>query len=115
MYKILGLLFVLLVASPGYGVERWDCYTGYGSSRALAVSLLAWPDKGAGKVYAAGIEQQASYKVQGLSRRWNFGLTEDDDYIYAVIIDLEGDGLYYDFTLSDRAKPKTLMKCSKRN
>ena len=46
------------------------------------------------RTIAAGERQLASYGVQGLNRRWDFG----SNLNYSFTIDVKGAGEYYDFS-----------------
>lgn len=91
--------------------EAWECHGLVNSSavlRAYAVELT-----GEGLIDGAGKLQGAAYAVQGLKRRWDFGESprSKTTYGYALTIDVEGFGAYFDFSLDKTAKPSSFFRC----
>ncbi|MCO6360830.1 hypothetical protein [Roseivirga pacifica] len=51
-----------------------------------------------------------TYRREGLEHRWDWGPNGNE---YAFIIQTDGTGLYYDFSIEAKSKPKALYKCAK--
>ena len=67
-----------------------------------------------GAIEANGIHKDASYRQEGLSHRWNFDINEKEEYEGAFIIELDGTGLYYDFSRKKKdVEPSYRTKCTK--
>lgn len=104
-------------------LERWACgdyFDGCGFAR-CPVTLTADADNGTGTVEFAGTVEAARFEIRGLQRRWDWCLQDDGDYGCAFVVDTDGRGRYYDFTVAPpdpdgtaRAKPSELFKCRKR-
>ena len=68
-----------------------------------------------GTIMARGLpEIETHFGLDGLDRRWDW--TDDPasgnrDRVYAFIIEIGGDGAYYDFDGRERAKPSSRYKC----
>lgn len=99
------------------GRETWQCFERRGRSRRAPLVTLrrstgVFIDWSA-EVAVAGAKHPAVFKMEGLNRRWNFGLTMNLDLPYAVIIKPDGTGLYYDFTPSTdgRAEASDFFDC----
>jgi len=45
--------------------------------------------------------------MHGFDRRWGFGLAEDRTYDYALLIRVDGTGLYYDFRSAEAGESLT--------
>lgn len=93
------------------GEEMWACFdsVALGSSRPIVILTR---DGFGGEVRIGGKAHRALFDFDGLNRRWNFGLDLTRfTHPYAVIISPAGQGLYYDFTLEDRTKPRQLFRC----
>lgn len=95
--------------------ESWVCYNWLDSTKAKPlVSLEGNLEMGIGSVNVAGANHVAEYAVRGLNRRWDFGLSEDAaTYDFAFVIEPDGTGLYYDFTLEPTAKASQRFTCVK--
>ncbi|MBC6428333.1 MAG: hypothetical protein GDA55_03770 [Cellvibrionales bacterium] len=58
---------------------------------------------------------EAFVAMEGLKKRWNWGIGEDG-FKYSLTLDASGDAAYYDFSMSkegDAVKPSELYRCSK--
>lgn len=69
-------------------------------------------------VKASDIEYPADQYAEGLNLRWNFGwqygLFDPSVAPYSFLIEPSGEGLYYDFTRSDRTSPSDRYNCRRR-
>ena len=107
---------------PGV-LERWGCgdyVDGCGFGR-CPVMLTADFHNGIGTVEFAGTVEHARFEIKGLQRRWDWCLQDDGNFGCAFVLDADGDGSYYDFTIvmrdpdgRARAKPSELFKCTRR-
>lgn len=95
--------------------ESWVCYNWLDHSKAKPlVSLNGNLEMRIGSLNVAGANHVAAYSVQGLNRRWDFGLAADGtSYDFAFLIEPDGTGLYYDFTLEPTAKASQRFTCVK--
>lgn len=64
------------------------------------------------------IGEVANFSRQGLDLRWDWGDYERDGssrYRYSFVIQPDGTGFYYDFSISENgvAKPRDIYKCKK--
>lgn len=64
------------------------------------------------------VGEEAFFSRAGLNLRWDWGSNERDGstyYRYSFVIEPDGTGLYYDFSISDDgvAKPRGFYKCKK--
>ena len=55
------------------------------------------------------------YSRQGLNHRWDWPAGESfEDGSYSFIMETDGTGLYYDFTIEKEGKPKQIFTCKVR-
>ena len=84
--------------------EIWRCFAPSDYNEKMALFTLGRMRIGSseyGRVLVASTTQEASFRIAGLNRRWDFGDDESEDgYSYAFIIKPDGTGLYYDFSTS---------------
>ena len=104
--------------------DVWRCYppveymawkhlksSKYSKPRAVVV-LTRWRDRPGGQVWASGSTWMADYGIEGINRRWDFG-----DGRYAVILQPDGAGRYYDFTFAGddgKAEQRNAFQCERR-
>ena len=95
-------------------VETWRCFDNADFNRNHVLFTLIRLESG-GEVSVAGMTHSAGFEVRGLDRRWDFGPDGDGGYDYAVVIQSDGTGLYYDFSRSTdgRGKPSQFFECEK--
>ena len=101
--KILVLVAVMAMSATGsaQAYEKWECYHFSKPQQVLVTAEIIEPENGFnGAITAAGERQLASYGVQGLDRRWDFG----NNLNYSFTIDVKGAGEYYDFSNIDPGK-----------
>ena len=90
----------------------WSCKKPYKKENILW--LVEWGDKSYIKVFDERIP--ATYKMDGLEKRWNWGLDRETfSYDYAITLSPDKTAAYYDFTTSTdgRAKSSAIYKCEK--
>ena len=90
----------------------WSCKKGYGTENVLW--LVEWEAKSYVKVFDERIP--ARYTMDGLEKRWNWGLDKTDfTYDYAITLSPDRIAKYYDFTLSKdgTASHQAAYKCTK--
>ena len=66
--------------------------------------------KASGQISVAGVTHRALFRITGFERRWDFG----EEMKYAFIINPDGSGAYYDFSLleeGETTKPSQLYDC----
>ena len=104
--------------------DVWRCYppveymawkhlksSKYSKPRAVVV-LTRWRNRPGGQVWASGSTWTADYGIEGINRRWDFG-----DGRYAVILQPDGAGRYYDFTFAGddgKAEQRNAFQCERR-
>ena len=88
--KFVALLGLVILTGIAHA-ETWRCQSGtYWSEKGKIVVIATInKDKKSGSIKVAGTTHQASYKVDGFDRRWNFGLTADG-YDYSFVIRPDG-------------------------
>lgn len=103
-------------------VEVWAVFDRYNDdfySKILFQLEIIDASKNLGCVlYDDGTEGNvAYYSRDGMNRRWDWGSVINDDGTegsrYSFVIEPDGTGLYYDFSLASRAKPKALYNTRK--
>ena len=101
MRKII-LLVSIFISLPVLGDEAWECKDGSVSSswNDIIVTAKTGDGKGFGSVNAANTNYVASYYTQGFKRRWDFGKLVNKSHPFSLIIKLNGDGMYFDFSAS---------------
>ena len=114
-----GALLAVTTAS-----ERWECFDRLARDRATPLVVLdgllrmdsAISNVGPGTVRLLGVvEHDAQFRIDGLDRRWNFG-DGDTAYDFAIVIEPNGDGSYYDFSrvpTGESTGPKQLYYCQR--
>ena len=78
----------------------------------IIVVLTRWRNKPGGQVWASGSTWTADYGIEGINRRWDFG-----DGRYAVILQSDGAGRYYDFAFAGddgKAEQRNAFQCERR-
>ena len=137
MRKTLGLL-VAFCAWPGFAqlqeeqstevIEKWQClnvmdWLAYQFEDAdwddlpddkIVVTLTRRTEKddksGSGEVSITGITHRATFSVEGLERRWDFGENGE----YAFFINPQGGGAYFDFSnaeIGETVEPSLTLGC----
>ena len=94
--------------------ERWECYDYFRSSKLGTLTADRYGAKG--KVDFNGIVASTQFAIQGIERRWDWGLGTDGKFDYAIVISTDGTGKYYNFRDSNdgTAKPSDIFKCARR-
>lgn len=123
IYSI-AVLFAALIPNGAYAeskepeiIEAWECFDN--------VILQGIPILKTG-IYAGmknGIivlneltTYYTSFEIKGIQRRWDFGLTKDGNYDYAITINPDGFAQYYDFSktkIGTNIKPNVLFYCKR--
>lgn len=108
-------------SSLGMGVvkrELWRCFAPSDYNKITPLFTLTRMRIGGkdigGEVSVAGVTHLAWFKVAGLNRRWDFDYNERrETFRYALIIEPDGSGRYYNFSNSSdgSAKASQLFKC----
>ena len=89
-------------------LERWLCYDSADSDHSEVVvvaerwSQEAGEDTTAGMVQIAGEFNAAIFRINGIDRRWDFGVTEESIAEFAFIVRDTGHAAYYDLTEAER-------------
>ena len=103
-------------AAEADGRETFMCCEGiFGCYGTPDLTLAADHGAASGTVKVRGLpETETHFGLDGLDRRWDW--TDDPasgnrDRVYAFIIEIGGDGAYYDFDGRERAKPSSRYKC----
>ncbi len=93
-------------------LETWRCFDESDFNRTNVLLTLSRLEHG-GEVSVAGTTYSTQFEVRGLDRRWDFGLDDDGTFDYMFRIELDGTGLYYDFSRSTdgTAKPSQRLRC----
>lgn len=93
--------------------EPWWCYsfTDFDMTGVPLGTLEAEPPFG--KVDIAGIVAVAFFSIEGLNRRWDWGLSDDGTFDYAVVLDIDGIARFFDFSNSEdgRARSSDIFRC----
>lgn len=108
----------LAVGAQAKVTERWICKDANSASWTTIVTADVLELKYSGVVKVAGVEHQAQYQVKGFNRRWDFGLTKNDTFDYALVIKPNGEGSYIDFSLAvagETVKPSQFLTCQQSN
>jgi hypothetical protein len=90
----------------------WSCKEYSGTEDILW--LVEWESKSYIKVFNERIP--ASHLMEGLKKRWNWGLDSNDStYNYAIVLGPDKVAAYYEFKLSKdgTAEPSKAYKCEK--
>lgn len=93
-------------------LETCRCFDETDFNRTDVLLTLSRMENG-GEVSVAGTAHTAAFEVQGLNRRWDFGLDDDGTFDYMFLIEPGGTGLYYDFSRSTdgTARPSQRFGC----
>lgn len=118
MKKIIFPIYLLsLSTSAVFGAdvtasELWECgvYTRIGTTdwSSRAATLTIHSDGNSGEARIAGQAFDASYTIEGINRRWDWGSR------YSIVLRPDGEAAYYDFNFADeegRAKPRMTLPC----
>ena len=104
--------------------ETWECYDRSAFDRATPLVVLDGllrmdsdiPNVGPGTVRLVGlVEHDARFGIAGLNRRWDFS-EDDGGYDFAIVIEPNGDGSYYDFSrvpTGESTGPNQLYSCER--
>ena len=116
--KIPGFIFIALLFTPLTAIagEVWECRDSFSSS-VSSVLLYATVDdeKISGTIKVAGTEYYTIYYTSGFNRRWDFDLNKSGTYKYSLLIEPDGDGIYYDFSSGKKSvKPSMFFKCKQK-
>ena len=108
---ITALIFTGDVLAEEYKKVIWSCKKPYGKENILW--LVEWKDKSYIKVFDDRI--QATYQMDGLEKRWNWGLDDKFTYNYTITLSPDRYASYYDFSTSKdgTAKAREKYQCSK--
>ena len=100
------------------GLEQWKCgdyFDGCGFLATDCVTLTANPRNGTGEVKFNNFSERTRFRIEGIERRWDWCLANDNTYNCAFLISVDGKGRYYNFRGKGRtAKPTDLFKCTKQ-
>ena len=66
-----------------------------------------------GEIEVSGSTVDASFIIEGINRRWDFG-TSGDGFKFAFVIQPNKSAAYYDFTAKKRVSPSQLFTCEQR-
>ena len=98
--SIPGFISAITFSLNGLAVEDdkiiWSCKQPYGKENILW--LVEWRDKSYIKVFDERI--QTKYTMDGLRKRWNWGLDDNSNYLYAITLAPDRYASYYDFSMS---------------
>ena len=104
--------------------ETWKCYDMVARDRSDPLVVLNGslrmdsdnPNVGPGTVQLLGlVEHDARFGIAGLNRRWDFSVDEGA-YDFAIVIEPNGDGSYYDFSAvpsGERTRPQQRYSCER--
>ncbi|MCQ2248434.1 MAG: hypothetical protein MJZ50_05420 [Treponema sp.] len=105
------------------GCERWyavDKYNYDDLFEKVRIQVGYFKDNNIGFVlYEDGtVGEEAYFSRKGLDLRWDWGIYESNGSTrckYSFVIEPDGTGLYYDFSISDDgiAKPRGIYRCKK--
>ncbi len=105
--------FVVNASDNKYEPKKtvWSCKIPYTKDNVLW--LVEWGRKSYVKVFDDRIP--AKYSLDGLEKRWDWGLDSDNSYNYAVTLKPDLKASYYDFSSAknNTANSKQVYKCSK--
>ncbi len=89
----------------------WSCKKPYTKENILW--LVEWGSKSYVKVFDERIP--ARFKMDGLEKRWDWGLDSEFTYNYAITLRPDRTAIYFDFSASKdgTAKSKGTYKCEK--
>jgi hypothetical protein len=112
--SILALVLCLGVATSGFAadkaiIETWECVKPPYRTDILVIAKV-FEGRKIGRIDVAGVTYKTIFKVQGFTRRWNFG----DGFIYSLLIEPGGEGAYYDFSSAkegESVQPSYLLRC----
>ena len=123
--RIMKLVTVLMLAgctaniTPNEGTneyaEKWGCgnYSD-GCFINCPIRLSADHQLGIGTIGFFDIVEHTSFGIDGLEKRWNWCLDNNETYRCSFTIDVEGNGKYYKFLNDENtAKPTEIYQCRK--
>ena len=118
MKRVTAILFLLIFFSATSNAkqvnELWKCTDKFESDKVL-VKAKVLQERQFGEIDVAGITHLTQYTVQGFKRRWDFDARDDGRFKYALIIEPNGDGLYYEFPeVSASVSPDITLRCLKQ-
>ncbi|MYE01845.1 MAG: hypothetical protein F4Y03_11315 [Alphaproteobacteria bacterium] len=98
------------------GNEVWKCTGRFSSVDTIVLTrfMEGGLDIGRGTVRAAGVTHETAFRVDGIDRRWNWGLDAGSNpraYRYSFLIEASGDGMFFNFGSRDRVKPSGFYEC----
>ena len=97
------LAFALVAACPAMAenIETWHCGN--------IVLEADWDaEYFNGSIQLDGLPKQSTdARIDGLDRRWNWGINDDGHYQFSFVINPNKTGLYFAFGNSKTAKPKS--------
>ncbi|MCY4314425.1 MAG: hypothetical protein OXD44_12200 [Gammaproteobacteria bacterium] len=97
-----------------YHSETWNCSDRFKQTVGYVFTASADTSKGIGTIAIPGLpDQDTHFVVEGLDRRWDWTLSENNGYKYALVISPAGSGRYYHFLENKTAKPRALYSCIK--
>lgn len=92
-------------------IEIWECTEKY-ETKVLVKAKIS-KNREIGAIEVAGTTHLTEYKVDGFNRRWDFDPRDDGRFKYALIIQPNGDGLYYEFPEEGGSvSPSMILECS---
>ena len=98
-------LVALLLLAGTASAEEFQCQAGFSWERGDEIVVTAVTDDAdsdIGIIEVAGTLHVTTYEVQGFNHRWDFGpLTDGGGHTYAFVIEPDGTGRYFDFSLAD--------------
>ena len=97
------------VAEDASKKKIWSCKKEYTKENILW--LVEWGDKSYIKVFDERIP--ARYSMDGLEKRWDWGLDSDNTYDYAITMSPDKRAKYYDFSISSdgTAQSRETYRC----
>ena len=124
-YRVIGAALVVMllgVGRPSWAeevvLEHWRCFSNSDYNMTEPLLILTRYRGAAGEygvVYLPGVEPiTTAFDVVGLNRRWDWEL-RTGGYRYAVVVDIDGGGGYYDFgSKPESVTPSMRFKCKTR-
>lgn len=100
-------------SSRDTNTERWECFDYLGRSKLGTLTVDQYGTSGT--VDFNGINASTQFTIQGIERRWDWGWG-NGGYDYAIVINAEGTGRFYNFRGSNggTVKPSHVFKCTRR-
>lgn len=93
-------LILILLAGAANAGEKFKCQAGpvWFSGEPIVVNLTVDDVGKSGTIKVAGVTYDATYRVDGFDRRWDFGPKNDGAFDYAFVMRASGNASYYDFS-----------------